>query len=135
VFLSLGVCARTEVYFTHIDDIQAVILLVINEAEESIDVAMYTFTDFVLAEALVEARDRGVDVRVYLDRSQVYAKYSQSRYATRSSLVIRISSNRYIMHNKFVIIDDDPVITGSYNWTIAANTKNDENILVIDCPM
>ena len=38
------------------------------------------------------------------------------------------------MHNKFAIIDSDLLITGSYNWTKAANTKNDENVMIIDCP-
>ena len=38
------------------------------------------------------------------------------------------------MHNKFAIIDNEFLVTGSYNWTKAANTKNDENIMIIDCP-
>ena len=69
LLLSVVVYAKIEIYFTHVDDIQAIILLKINEAEESIEVAMYTFTDYVLADALVNAKDRGVEVRIYLDRS------------------------------------------------------------------
>lgn len=95
---------------------------------------MYTFTDLVSADALIEARDRGVEVKIYLDRSQVYARYTQSRYFVRNTMVVRISSNRYIMHNKFAIVDSELLITGSYNWTMGANTKNDENIMVVDCP-
>jgi len=45
---------------------------------------------------------------------------------------VRISSNNYIMHNKFAVIDSKIVITGSYNWTASASTRNDENLLVID---
>ncbi|MDP2362542.1 MAG: phospholipase D-like domain-containing protein, partial [Ignavibacteria bacterium] len=94
---------------------------------------MYTFTDLILADALVDAKNRGVEVRIYLDRSQVTGRYSQSRYFVQNTMNVRISSNRYIMHNKFTIIDGELLITGSYNWTQSANTKNDENLLVIDC--
>lgn len=133
VFLSVAVYAKTEVYFSHVDDIQAIILLKINSAEDSIDIAMYTFTDFALARALAKAKERGVKVRIYLDRSQVKAKYGQSRYLAQNELDVRISSNSAIMHNKFAIIDGEILITGSYNWTISANKRNDENVLVIDC--
>jgi phosphatidylserine/phosphatidylglycerophosphate/cardiolipin synthase-like enzyme len=46
----------------------------------------------------------------------------------------RISSNKYIMHNKFAIIDNRILLTGSYNWTFSANHRNDENLMVIDDP-
>lgn len=134
LFFVITSCAKTEVYFTHIDNIQTILVLKIDNAEESIDVSIYTFTDLILVDALIRAKDRGIDVRIHLDRSQVYARYTQSKYAVRNALDVRISSNKYIMHNKFAIIDDDFVITGSYNWTKAANTRNDENILIIDCP-
>jgi phosphatidylserine/phosphatidylglycerophosphate/cardiolipin synthase-like enzyme len=133
VLLSVSVCAKTEVYFSLSDPIQQLILFEIEHAEVSIDIAMYTFTDFALARALKEAKERGVKVRIYLDRSQVYSKYGQSRYFIQREMDVRISSNSAIMHNKFAIIDGEVLITGSYNWTLSANTRNDENILVIDC--
>lgn len=59
-------------------------------------------------------------------------KYSKSRYLLKKGIKdIRISSNNYIMHNKFAIIDDKIVITGSYNWTASASERNDENLLII----
>lgn len=134
LFLTTTIYAETEVYFSHVDDIQAVIVLTINAAEESIDVTMYTFTDLILANALSDAKDRGVVIRIYLDRSQVTAKYSQSRYFIQNNMNVRISSNHYIMHNKFAIIDGKLLITGSYNWTESANTRNDENLIIIKCP-
>jgi len=93
---------------------------------------MYTFTDIEIAQAILEARDKGVDIKIYLDRSQVKAKYSRSRYFVNNGIEVRVSSNSYIMHNKFAIIDDKIVITGSYNWTASAGERNDENLLVID---
>ncbi len=124
--------AKTEVYFSLYDDPEAVIIKNIDVAEEFISIAMYTFTDVDIAQAILEARDRGIDIKILLDRSQVKAKYSRSRYFVQNGIEVRISSNSYIMHNKFAVIDNEIVITGSYNWTASAGERNDENLLVID---
>ena len=129
---SLSAFAETEVYFSLYDDPEAVIIKNIAEAEEFISIAMYTFTDVEIAQAILEARDRGIDIKIYLDRSQVKARYSRSRYFVQNGIEVRISSNSYIMHNKFAVIDNEIVITGSYNWTASAGERNDENLLVID---
>ncbi len=93
---------------------------------------MYIFTDREIAIPLVKARERGVKVRLYLDQDQVDYKYSQSRFLVQKGIKTRISSNKYIMHNKFAIIDNHLLLTGSYNWTFSANNRNDENLMVID---
>ena len=124
--------AKTEVYFSLYDDPEAVIINNIAAAEEFISVAMYTFTDIEIAQAILEARDRGINIKIYLDRSQVKAKYSRSRYFVQNGIEVRISSNSYIMHNKFAVIDNEILITGSHNWTASAREGNDENLLVID---
>jgi phosphatidylserine/phosphatidylglycerophosphate/cardiolipin synthase-like enzyme len=95
---------------------------------------MYIFTDREIAIPLVKARERGIKIRVYLDKQQVDYKYSQSRFLVQKGIKTRISSNNYIMHNKFAIIDNRLLITGSYNWTFSANNRNDENLMVIDDP-
>ena len=124
--------AKTEIYFSLCDDPETAIIENINKAEISIDIAMYAFTDKEISQAVVEAKERGVKIRIYLDRSQVEAKYSSSRLLVEKGLEVRVSSNNYIMHNKFAIIDGKLVITGSYDWTASASTRNDENLLVID---
>ena len=129
---SLNALAKTEVYFSLYDDPEAVIIKNINAAEEFISIAMYTFTDVEIAQAILEARDRGIYIKIYLDHSQVKAKYSRSRYFIQNGIEVRISSNSYIMHNKFAVIDNKIIITGSYNWTVSAGKRNDENLLVID---
>lgn len=95
---------------------------------------MYVFTDKEIALSLVKARERGVKVRLYLDKDQVDYQYSQSRFLVQKGIKTRISSNNYIMHNKFAIIDNRILLTGSYNWTFSANNRNDENLMVIDDP-
>jgi len=126
--------AKTEVYFSLYDNPQKEIIKNINQAESFINIAMYIFTDREIALPLVKAQERGVKVRLYLDKDQVDYKYNQSRFLVQKGIKTRISSNKYIMHNKFAIIDNRLLLTGSYNWTFSANNRNDENLMVIDDP-
>jgi len=132
--ISISTLARTEVYFSLYDNPQKEIIKNINQAEAFINIAMYIFTDREIALPLVKSRERGVKVRLYLDKEQIDYKYSQSRFLVQKGIKIRISSNKYIMHNKFAIIDNRILLTGSYNWTFSANHRNDENLMVIDDP-
>ena len=132
--LCLSTLAKTEVYFSLYDNPQKEIIKNINQAEAFINIAMYIFTDREIALPLIKARERGVKVRLYLDKDQVDYKYSQSRFLVQKGIKTRISSNNYIMHHKFAIIDNRILLTGSYNWTFSANHRNDENLMVINDP-
>lgn len=134
ITISISSLAKTEVYFSLSDNPQKAIIKNINQAQAFINIAMYIFTDREIALPLVKAQERGVKVRLYLDKDQVDYKYSQSRFLVQKGLKIRISSNNYIMHHKFAIIDNRLLLTGSYSWTFSANNRNDENLMVIDDP-
>jgi phosphatidylserine/phosphatidylglycerophosphate/cardiolipin synthase-like enzyme len=134
VTISISTLAKTEVYFSLYDNPQKEIIKNINQAEAFINIAMYIFTDREIALPLIKACERGVKVRLYLDKDQVDYKYSQSRFLVQKGIKTKISSNNYIMHNKFAIIDNRLLLTGSYNWTFSANHRNDENLMVIDDP-
>jgi len=131
---SLFPLAKTEVYFSLSDNPQKEIIKNINQAQAFINIAMYIFTDREIAIPLAKAQERGVKVRVYLDQDQVDYQYSQSRFLVQRGIKTRISANNYIMHNKFAVIDNRILLTGSYNWTFSANNRNDENLMVIDDP-
>jgi len=134
ITISLFSLAKTEVYFSLSDNPQKEIIKHINQAESFINIAMYIFTDREIALPLVKAQERGVKVRLYLDKDQVDYQYSQSRFLVQRGIKTRISTNNYIMHNKFAIIDNRLLLTGSYNWTFSANNRNDENLMIIDDP-
>ena len=134
ITISISTLAKTEVYFSLSDNPQKTIIKNINQAEAFINIAMYTFTDKEILLPLIEAQNRGVKIRVYLDRSQIESTYSISRLLVQKGIKVRISTNHYIMHNKFAIIDNRLLLTGSYNWTFSANNRNDENLMVIDDP-
>lgn len=106
----------------------------IAEAQRSILVQAYSFTSTAIAEALVAAHARGVSVQVLVDRSQRTGRYTQIPRLTQSGIPVLIDKVPGIAHNKVMIIDQARVLTGSFNWTNAAEHRNAENLLVISDP-
>ncbi|TCV81245.1 phospholipase D family nuclease [Sulfurirhabdus autotrophica] len=103
----------------------------IREARRSILVQAYSFTSAPIAKALVDAKARGVDVKVILDKSQNSEKYSSASFIANHDIPVRIDSLHAIAHNKIIICDEINVVTGSFNFTKAAEEKNAENVLVL----
>jgi len=98
-------------------------------------VQAYSFTSAPLAEALLAAKRRGVSVQVILDRSQRTEKYSEADFLIHNEIPTLIDAKHAIAHNKIMIIDGFVVLTGSFNFTRAAEEKNAENLLIINDPM
>lgn len=69
LFTFTTTAAQIKVYFTHSDDPESALINQINQAQESIDIAMYYFTDREIAQAVLAAHKRGVKIRIYLDKS------------------------------------------------------------------
>ncbi len=103
----------------------------IRRAKSEVLVQAYSFTSTPIAKALLGARKRGVKITVILDKSQRTARYSAADFLRNSGIATYIDGKHAIAHNKIMIIDRDCVITGSFNFTKAAEEKNAENILVI----
>lgn len=107
---------------------------VLGKAKKTVRVQAYSFTSAPIAKALVEAHRRGVTVEVVLDKSQRSEKYSSADFVAHAGIPTRIDAKHAIAHNKIMIIDDETVITGSFNFTKAAEENNAENLLVIQDP-
>ena len=110
------------------------IITAIEDAKASIFVMSYAFTSLPSAQALVEAFERGVEVKVLIDKSQLNGKYSQLSFLSQKNIPLFIDPAIGIAHNKTMIIDEKFVLTGSFNWTEAAESRNAENILFIEDP-
>lgn len=123
-------CERVEVFFCPEDGCSAKIIALIDRANESIDVAIYSFTHREIAKALIDAKDRGVAVRVLMEGEQL-SRFSVHSYLKNSGIEVRMDGNPYLMHNKFMVIDDRIVIGGSFNYSYSADRKNNENVIVI----
>jgi phosphatidylserine/phosphatidylglycerophosphate/cardiolipin synthase-like enzyme len=107
----------------------------IDAAAKSIHVQAYSFTSAKIADAIVRAAERHVEVVLILDKSQKSERYSSLTFFTNHHLAIRVDSAHAIAHNKIMLIDGRTVITGSFNFTKAAENENAENLLVIhDAP-
>jgi phosphatidylserine/phosphatidylglycerophosphate/cardiolipin synthase-like enzyme len=100
-------------------------------AKSTVLVQAYSFTSAPIAAALVDAHKRGVKVEVVLDKSQRTEKYSSADFVAHAGISTRIDDKHAIAHNKIMIIDGRTVITGSFNFTKAAEEHNAENLLVI----
>ncbi len=128
---TVNAAGTIEVAFSPNGNVTAVVVNAINEAQKSIRVQAYTFTSAPIAKALLAAQKRGVDVKVILDKSQETEKYSSVKFFADNNIPVKIDHDFAIAHSKVMIIDDINVITGSFNFTKAAEEKNAENILVI----
>ena len=101
------------------------------KANHSILVQAYGFSSKNIADALIAAKNRGVNVKVILDKSQRKQKYSLLYYIVDAGIPVWIDMKPAIAHNKVMIIDDKEVITGSFNFTDAAQKRNAENVIFI----
>ena len=103
----------------------------INSAHKSIHVAAYSFTSKPIAEALLAASKRGVDVKVIADEKSNSSKYSAVTYLANNKVPVKLDGNYPIFHHKFMVIDGVNLETGSFNYSAAAATKNAENVLIL----
>lgn len=110
------------------------LISLIRQATSTLDVAMCWFTDDSLGEAVIDACEHGVKVRVLLDGTQEKAQGGEYEKLVRAGIEVLVEHVAGKMHHKFVVIDREIVVTGSYNWSSAADTDNLENIVVIECP-
>jgi phosphatidylserine/phosphatidylglycerophosphate/cardiolipin synthase-like enzyme len=123
--------AKWEVYFSPRGGCTEAVVDSLGKAKSNVLVQAYSFTSAPIAKALVEAHRRGVKVEVVLDRSQRTEKYSSATFIFNNGIPCFIDSRHAIAHNKVLVIDGQTVITGSFNFTKAAEDNNAENLLVI----
>ena len=119
------------VCFSRVEQCDSMLINLISQARKSIYVAMYSFTRDGLAGALVDAKNRGVEVKVIMEEENAYVQGSDYRMLKEAGVDVRLDGNPALMHHKFMIVDGELVVTGSYNWSTAAEDRNDENFVVI----
>jgi phosphatidylserine/phosphatidylglycerophosphate/cardiolipin synthase-like enzyme len=123
---------QIRAYFTPGHTVETAITDEIDAAQNTIRVQAYSFTNPLIVQALADARLRGVDVIVVLDKSNRTQRSSVAELAQRAGIPTLIDDRHAIAHNKIMIIDDRIVITGSYNFSRAAEKSNAENLVIIE---
>lgn len=135
-FESLG--SHSEAFFSPDDHPTKLLIQIIDSTHKKIHAAVYMFTDKQIAEALIKAKKRGVDVKIVVDKATVDYEYGKAKILKENGIDVYLFSEdskntngRYsaLMHNKFAILDEQ-VWTGSFNWTKSANQKNQENVIL-----
>jgi phosphatidylserine/phosphatidylglycerophosphate/cardiolipin synthase-like enzyme len=139
VFLALASCQPRssipqgiQVFFSPNGGATQAAVNALGQATNSVLVQAYSFTSPALAQAMVAAQRRGVAVHIILDRSQRTEKYSEADFFNHNEVSTLIDARHAIAHNKVMIIDGFLVLTGSFNFTKAAEDKNAENLLIIN---
>lgn len=117
--------------FTPNQRCQRLILQQISEAKQSILVQAYGFSDNDIVEALIKAKDRGVNVSVILDHSNLTSKHSGLSKILSHQIPVRIDKPAGLAHSKNIIIDNHILIGGSYNFSRGAYQRNAENVLIV----
>jgi phosphatidylserine/phosphatidylglycerophosphate/cardiolipin synthase-like enzyme len=131
--LSSTSVASTEidVFFSPNGGCTGAVVRELGKAKHTVLVQAYSFTSAPIAEALVTAFRRGAKVQVILDRSQRSERYSSADFVAHAQIPTFIDAKHAIAHNKIIVIDGETVVTGSFNFTKAAEEHNAENLLII----
>ena len=120
-----------ESYFAPEDGVADEIISEIEAARERIRFMAFVFTSDEIAHAMVERAEAGVVVQGVMESRHVNGQYDEYRRLKRAAHDVLLDGNAYSMHHKVIIIDDETVILGSYNFSQSAETANDENVLII----
>jgi len=120
-----------QVYFSPRGGCTEAVVRELNAARQTVLVQAYSFTSAPIASALVAASRRGVRVEAVLDKSNKTGKYSEADFLLNGRIPTYIDDKHAIAHNKVMIIDGETVLTGSFNFTKAAEESNAENLLIL----
>ena len=132
----IAATGSVQIAFSPWDDVEGMIVTAIAAARRQVLVQAYSFTSRAIANALVAARRRGVDVRVMADREQAFSgEASRIPDLAAAGIPVLLEVRYASAHNKVMVIDaglaESAIITGSYNWTWSAQNRNAENLLIL----
>ena len=121
-----------ENYFSPEDRIDTRLVSLVNNAEKSVHVLAYSFTQDKLANALIKAEQNGVEVKGVFDRDSSEDNTGADFFSLqKAGLDVHLDGEPGLMHMKVIIVDEKTVVWGSYNFTSSAENRNDENVLII----
>ncbi len=125
-----------QVAFPPEDNANGLIVQALREAKRTVLVQAFSFTSNEITSGLIEARRRGVDVRMVVDGEQL-AKLQNNRVGlvAQAGVPVWVDEQHQSAHNKTMVIDAETansiVITGSMNFTYSGQFKNAENLLIL----
>jgi len=124
--------AVNHAYFSPGDACLNAIIAGINSAKSSLKICVFTISDDRITRAILQAHRRGIPVKILTDNEKLYDKGSDIRELAQAGIAVRIDNTTNHMHHKFALLDNQTVLTGSYNWTRSAAQYNHENLIISD---
>lgn len=112
--------------------IQNAILPLIKKSKTYIYIPAFLISHKEMVSELIQAKNRGVDVRIITDALNASAKYSKVRELRAAGMPVKIENYAGKMHSKTMIIDDRYLVLGSMNFSKSGESKNDENLIVLE---
>ena len=125
--------ATVDIHYAPSEDLEAIDVDLINQAATTIDMAAYVLSDRAVIEALEDAADRGVTVRVYLDRGEYRAQAATlAELFAKSGVEARLKPGGALMHMKAYAVDRLQLRTGSGNFSHSGLSRQDNDLVVTD---
>jgi cardiolipin hydrolase len=127
---------KAEVQAAFDNECDELLIKHIQKAKKTIYAAVYTFTHKDITDAMIKKAHKRVKVKVKLDKKQAEFEYTKTliKMMKKAGIEVELISMKTRgdhMHHKFAVIDEEIVVTGSFNWTRNAATDNNENIVAI----
>jgi len=130
-YTKLGNC-DINYYFSPKNGLERILFKRLEKAKISIRIAAFSFTDPKLIGVLKEKIAQGLKVELVLDNRMSQQRNSISHFIDNKNVTIYHGKGK--LHHKIIVIDDEIVITGSYNFSKNASDKNNENLVIMNDP-
>jgi phosphatidylserine/phosphatidylglycerophosphate/cardiolipin synthase-like enzyme len=123
-----------QVLFSPEDKIVSNLIALINDAQVSVRFLAFSFTDYPLAQTMIDRARAGLDVKGVFETFGSNSLYSELKTFWCANIPVRQDGNGSFLHHKLIIIDNSIVVTGSLNFSSNADEQNEENVIIIDNP-
>lgn len=124
---------KINAYFSPQDKtVEKALVPLVEKAKSYVYLPVFVITHKKLTQALIDAKNRGVDVKIILDATSVRSNHTTHEILREAGIPLKTENYAGKVHNKSMIIDDKYVITGSMNFSNSGENRNDENCLVIE---
>ena len=123
-----------QVLFSAEDNAVSNLIALVADAQSSIRFLAFSFTDYPLAQAMIDRAKVGVDVRGVFETFGSNGTRSELRTFWCAGLPVRQDGNGSFLHHKVIVIDNSIVVTGSLNFSSSADEDNEENVIILDNP-
>ncbi len=128
--LQTSASPQSRVFFSPGEDCRNAIIQQMNLSRRHLKICVFTISDDDIARAIINAHRKGVSVRIITDNEKSFDHGSDIRRFAGAGIAVKMDVSKNHMHHKFMIADNQSLITGSYNWTLSAARFNHENVLL-----